>query len=368
MENAKDGENEGIFDACCKLRRLLLGPKETNIIVSDKEELVITASEVLGTAQFQGEYKMLAKDIKTLNLTNNELTDDTLVLVVDMLVEQCGIFWHVDLKWNRLTINCIQHIKKLITAFQFKIVVDLRYNSMIYEEMHRTLEEENIKDYVEYRDPATCYYQQAFVLQKRNEEGIQGLVESTKKLEATVGQMVRSAQNRSKEMERAIEHLLLNKLSKDYDCDSLTSKFNGGKIKASNGDELVQWDAILVGKRLTDNEYKLLFVEVKEIPHPNDIINEQNTEKLDFKTKIERMCKYLRVTLNSETGNYRVAYQTQRNSLSHYKDSSLVFVYASGLMGEDVKSKVRELSTMMKDVQLMTAESPRLTECHLTLY
>eukprot|EP00981_Chlorochromonas_danica_P011540 scaffold4094_cov201-Ochromonas_danica.AAC.10 len=268
------------------------------------------ASEIKGVNQLSGTYSLPAADIETLDLTNNELTDDLLKQIVDELVNhraQLVQLKRIVLCWNRLTIRCKEPIQTLCQNFE-GILVDVHHNYMGYEEIEKAFE--GMEAVIQYKDRLACLMQEvlqekkiAWQFQKKNSESIAQISRSFEQLE-------RSAKNRSQEMERAMEQLLLQELSTDYDCVSLTSSFDGGKLKRSNGDDLVQWDAILYGISLTDNSGSLFFVEVKEIPHANDIIaDEQPPKKLDLKRKVERTYDYLRNVLPNETGQFRAAYE-----------------------------------------------------------
>eukprot|EP01039_Chlorochromonas_danica_P009683 gene9683-10708_t len=331
------------------------------------------ASKIEGVNQFSGTYSLPTADIETLDLTNNELTDDLLKQIVDELVNhraQLVQLKRIVLCWNRLTIRCKEPIQTLRQNFE-GILVDVRHNYMGFEEIEKAFE--GMEAVIQYKDSLVCLMQEVFQEQKSAWQFQKKNSESIAQISRSFEQLERSAKNRAQEMERAMEQLLLQELSTNYDCTSYTSSFDGGKLKRSNGDDLVQWDAIFYGKSLTDNSISLFFVEVKEIPHANDIIaDKQPQKKLDLKSKVERTYHYLRNILPNETGQFRAAYEKQRNLLIPYQSSSLVFAYASGRMEENIKTKVQDLQAYVIEkignIKLLTAESPRLTECSLTYY
>lgn len=91
----------------------------------------------------------------------------------------------------------------------------------------------------------------------------------------------------------------------------------------------------------------------------------------DMQYKMARTVEYLRDTMPNEVGPFRSVYHLQRNLLERYVKSPVVFVYASGLMNEEIKSKLKQLQQEIStgpyvDVRILAAESPRLTDCILT--
>eukprot|EP01031_Cornospumella_fuschlensis_P032743 gene32743-39583_t len=321
------------------------------MLTNERGELVIRASLVTGTAQFQGEYSLPMEDIEVLDMPNNDLTDDLLKQVVDVLVAQRPHFvrmYRVDLRWNRLTKRCKEHVVRLLSAFGDKVLVDVRHNSMSFKEMDT--EFRGIKESVEYKDEITCTLQERNTIGKQIDVILKELAQSTKELSKSTMRLERAAKNRSEDMERSIEYVLLNHVTKDgYECDSLTDELHGGKLCLP--------PAIL-----------------KEIPHVNDIVSGKDKNQLDFKTKVERTVEYLRHTLPMSQGTYRRDDQRQVQLFSRYTTVPLVFVYASGLMHESIKTKLEELRATFSQEEkyeglgILSAESPRLTECILTDY
>eukprot|EP01031_Cornospumella_fuschlensis_P032261 gene32261-39018_t len=294
------------------------------MFTNDMGELVIRASRVIGTAQFQGEYSMPMADIDELNLSSNELTDDILKQVVEVLVSNQHDFirlYRVDLRWNRLTPRCKEHIVRLLSAIDNTILVDVRNNVMSFREMDTAFRD--MPESAEYKDEITCDMQELRLLSKRNEKDISALIRSTKLLD-------QAAKNRSDDMERSMEYVLLDRLSKDgYECTSWTTALAGGKVMALNGNALVQWDVVFSGSRPQDDLRKFFFVEVKEIPHANDIENgDANKKRPNFKTKAERTVEYMRVTLpqDQQRKGIRAKYREQLSILGQYTDCTLVFV------------------------------------------
>ena len=167
------------------------------------------------------------------------------------------------------------------------------------------------------------------------------------KMLKSMTQLHKETLNFSTQMELAVRKLFgayLDSNGWDYWDVPLT----GGKIYRKKGDSLVQWDSIIGARK--DDDFRLFLVETKTIPHQNDIFCEKGDEGYD--TILERGKRTIEYTKSLRSKNMKGlngALRTQDNLLLEFVEAKIVFVYASGIMHDDIKDRIKRLPAMFKE-------------------
>lgn len=195
---------------------------------------------------------------------------------------------------------------------------------------------------------------------KEVSESLKELRKSTKKLEKSTRRLDNSEINRSHANELAIQSCLLNQIAKNYK-DIATIQLKKGEIKKGK-DAMVQWDIIFVGNQ--DDIITIFFVEVKEIPHANDIvyISDIPKTKLDFSDKITKTDEFFTSVLNQDDSKRSNEFKIQNAILRPYLNSPRVYVYASGKMYEDIINRLNSLKHNV-NVGIAYAECDHYSHC-----
>ena len=189
---------------------------------------------------------------------------------------------------------------------------------------------------------------------------------STKRLDASTSRLDKSEKNRSRANELAIERCLLRRLKKDYK-DISTVNLPGGKIKKNKQNTMVQWDSIFVGSSVRNSITSIFFVEVKEIPHANDIvyISNEPKQKLDLNDKILKTDEFYTTILSQDDSNRSEEFQMQNIILRRYSNCPRIYVYASGKMNEDIINSFKSL-TLPQNASVTCAQCDHYNGCEYT--
>ena len=191
------------------------------------------------------------------------------------------------------------------------------------------------------------------------EKGVSGLLENSSRHD-------RSENNRSDANELAIEKSLIDTLKSEYD-EVTPFFFDDGVILRANGNQLVQWDSILKCRR--NDEYTIYFVEIKEIPNPNDIIYiksaEEKERKATLAVKIQQTNDYFS-TLPEDDSKCKKSVIERNKHMRPFTDCKRFFVYASGRMPSEVIEQFKLLAPVGDNtVAYAYAQSDHYSGCEI---
>ena len=256
-----------------------------------------------------------------------------------------------DLDFTKLNIHEIRELVQIVNINMakykkgtpaFNLYTTMKYE-LIKEERERPIEEQF---------PFIC-------------GDVVSLLESTRRLEESTRRLDNSENNRSKANELAIRNCLQRNLGNEYN-DIAEIFLEEGKIKKNKDTTIVQWDSIFYGTKNDVNT--IFFVEVKEIPHPNDILYQSSEpkRKLDFNDKIEKTNEFFTEILPQDDSKRGNQFKTQNNTLRPFLSSPRVYIYASGKMHLDIIKRFELLTKPAENVHIAYAECDHYSQCKYT--
>ena len=182
-----------------------------------------------------------------------------------------------------------------------------------------------------------------------------GLLEATRKVEVSTRRLENNENNRANSNKTSVCSCRIRNLEETSDIrDIVTIKLGNiekyGVIKDSDGNELVQWECVFVGKINAVNT--IFFVNVKETPHANDIVFESTNRaksKIDFNDKILKTNEFFSSILPLDDSKRSNQFKMQNDMLRRYLNSPRCYVYASVHMHPDIIQRFDKLNIIHDD-------------------
>ena len=189
------------------------------------------------------------------------------------------------------------------------------------------------------------------------------ITKNVDKLTTNVNKLCQYNSRRSKDLEDAVNLLFETWLAKkNWHSDKIPlEKGNIYHLVDGKKQVLVQWDGIYSAERVNEKgekEKNLFFIETKESSHLTFI----QDDKMSLYKKGEKTFQYLKTLWENENLNEP---SLQDFNLFHFKNYSLIVVYATGGISEDIRTCLLNVQQTYKmeniPIVLMKASCPRIS-------